>query len=351
MGNKKKSSTVFKSEKSRKITQRRRNPISRHYKFNILSIGSQGKYKYVGPPAIQFIKAPKQFSMTINIAEMIRFFYNLEKMIKSGRQIYLDMATINLIHEDAILYLISRLDYFQIEHPHGSIQGNLPINPNCRSLLLQSGFLKYVNTQMNPDINDDNIFPIHEGNSADGKIVSQVIDFVKRFIDFGEYAERFYGPIMECIINTGAHAYNKNADYSKWWMIAIPDEPRKKVHFTVLDNGFGIPNTVRKNYSEKIEKQFGKLKFMNTIIDNKLIVSGLVGELRTRTGLTHRGKGLPSIFDLTTIPHIANLRIISSHGHVLTGSNGTIVNSSNLKDKFHGTLISWDFRTAEDGNE
>lgn len=340
--------SIFKSEKAKKRTNRRRNPISRYYKKNLFSLSSISRYSPAESNQILFIRAPKNFSMTLNTEGMIRFFMNVDKKIRTGRPVYLDMANITVLHEDAILYLISRLDFYELTKLNASIQGNLPNFEPCRILLLQSGFLKYVQTNITHEAENDNIFPIHEGSSAEGPIVSDVINFVKRFIDFQDYAERFYGPIMECIINTGAHAYSRNASYSKWWMIAIPNNNNQTIHFTVLDNGYGIPNTVRKNYAEIIIRHFGKLNYLSTGIDNKLIVSGLVGEFRTRSGLDHRGKGLPSIFDLTTIPYIDNLRIISSHGYVLTGSNLTILDSVNLRNKFHGTLISWDFIKIED---
>lgn len=340
--------SFFRTEKAKKITNRRRNPISRYYKKNLFSLSSISRYYPVESNRPQFIRAPKEFSLTLNTEGMIRFFMTVDKKIRTGRPVYLDMANITVLHEDAILYLISRLDYYELININASIQGNLPNYEPCRILLLQSGFLKYVQTNITQNAENDNIFPIHEGSSADGPIVSEVINFVKRFINFKDYAERFYGPIMECIINTGAHAYSKNASYSKWWMIAIPNNNNKTIHFTVLDNGYGIPNTVRKNYAEIIMRQFGKLNYLSTGIDNKLIVSGLIGEFRTRSGLDHRGKGLPSIFELTTIPYIDNLRVISSHGYVLTGSNLTILESVNLRNKFHGTLISWDFIKIED---
>jgi hypothetical protein len=267
----------------------------------------------------------------------------MENVIKSGKSIFLDMSKISYLSEDALLYLISRLDFLNSQYPNHGVQGNFPNDISCRELIMKSRFLRYVKTKVNYDEESEDIFPIHDGLKADGVLVSDVITFVKKYIDLGEFSERFYGPIMECLINTSNHAYRTETLNSKWWMIAIPELPKRRVHFTALDNGLGIPSTVRKNYLEKLESKFGKHLITGSTIDADLIYSALLGEYRTSTKIGYRGTGLPSIFELMTIPKVKNLRIISNHGHVFASENNNDCHIYRLKNKFHGTLISWDF--------
>ena len=134
--------------------------------------------------------------------------------------------------------------------------------------------------------------------------------------------------------NTKNHAYNITRKDQKWWLISCYDEDSKKVNFTFMDNGDGIPFTLRKNI---IERFFDPLiKKQN---DGKLILSALKGEFRTRTKKHYRGTGLPKIFSYSKEKQIENLIIISNKGYVDCDSE----QSKELSRKFFGTLLSWDF--------
>lgn len=80
----------------------------------------------------------------------------------------------------------------------------------------------------------------------------------------------------ELMTNTKDHAYNNNSnlfDYS--WYIFVHYEDNK-ISYIFMDNGIGIPTSVKKNFWDKIK---------NYIIGNqyKYIETALQGKLRTET--------------------------------------------------------------------
>ena len=141
--------------------------------------------------------------------------------------------------------------------------------------------------------------------------------------------------------NTNNHAYDKSKKYKKWWLVAYYDKINSKIKFTFLDNGFGIPRTIKKSYKERINKLLeekipnGRSKTQ----DNFLVSSALEGEFRTKTGFAHRGKGLPDIADKAKKNMIQGLTIISRKAYLNVSNN----DSQELSNIFYGTLLSWEY--------
>lgn len=333
----------FRTEKAYKRVARKRN--LRYYPYSLLDSDQGGKKTYSKTKHdITIINSPENLSILQNTTQVLHFFKNLERSLNRSLNIFIDMSKIKIISEDAILYLISRLNYFKVKYPGYSIQGNLPEHENCRNLVLNSRFLNYVETQIKstPDLNE--IYPIKDGIKADPDTVTEILSFVNKHVPLTElnYA-KLYGPILECLANTKNHAYKYSAEYNRWWITAIPDKSNDKVHFTVLDNGLGIPKTVRKKISERVYKMGEYLKIRSSMVDNDLIISALMGDYRTKTGKEERGTGLPSIYEMTECQQAENLTIISNSAYILTGRNKTILDTKKLKSEFEGTLLSWDF--------
>jgi len=329
------------TEKAKKRTERRRNPYIRNFqKLSKASSSSNYEREKYENVTINF---PSSFSIWKETAKALSTFEKTEKFLKKEKSIILNMSNIEHISEDAILYLISRLHHYRHIYPKQSVQGYFPQNQVCKDLLLKSHFQKYVNSEYKCEDNQD-IFPIKDGILADGTIVDQVIEFVKDNISLEEQTAKIsYGTILECLKNTKEHAYSESNAYGKWWMIAIPDKVSRKVHFTALDNGYGIPSTVKKKFREIIKTTSSKF-VQSSNIDADLICSALEGDYqRSQTGKVYRGKGLPSVFELTQLSQIDNLRVISNYGHVLAGKNKIVMEAQTLEHKFEGTLISWDF--------
>lgn len=329
----------FRTEKARKRTEKRRNPFVRNLNNLYKAASSSGYIRE--KDFIRIVQIPEIFSIWKKPEPLLKKFKIIEDFLRKGKNIELNMTNINYISEDAILYLISRIEFYRIKYPGQSVSGTFPTNPNCRDFLVKSRFPEYVVTQVKCP-KDSTIYPIKDGRSADPLIVAEVMDYISTIIKFSEdESAKIYGAIIELLQNTKQHAYDETDLQGKWWLIAIPSTDRKKVHFTILDNGYGIPSTVKRKSLEILQSGIPIKKFG---VDATLIESALDGKFqRTRTGKSFRGQGLPTVFELTTMGQIDNLRIISNYGHVLTGPNKSILEKYTFSNKFDGTLISWDF--------
>jgi len=135
-----------------------------------------------------------------------------------------------------------------------------------------------------------------------------------------------YKMIIECMANTRNHAYTRFKGLHKWWLMASFDQRSKSVGFTFIDNGHGIPSTVRK-------KLLGDI----AAADHKLIASAMSGELRTSTRLSYRGKGLPSLLRSLRSGAIQDLSVLSMRGFV----NCTTMQGRKTSEQFQGTMITW----------
>jgi hypothetical protein len=272
--------------------------------------------------------------------KMLGFFNDLDNVVRKHKNVYLNMSEINIITEGAILYLLSRLHYYKYSESGYRISGNFPSNKECEKLLLESNFPKYVFTERKYT-EEVQIFPIIDGYDSNGEVIDNVLSFVEKHINLTEdNSFDIYGPMLECLTNSKNHAYQKmNSKFHKWWLIAIPDTKHTRVHYTCLDNGSGIPSTIKKKFRERILPPI----LIPGEKDTDFVISALRGEFRTRTNKIERGKGLPSIFRASQNSQIANLTIISNFAYVKIDHNENISIRENMLNKFKGTLISWDF--------
>lgn len=291
------------------------------------------KYNVVRESKPITLNVPQVFSLLKNRNELLLFFRKVDLYIGKGFRVFLNLAAISTLEPEALLYLLSYLDKLKKDRKGSMIMGNTPVDPRLKALLTNSGFYKYVFTG-NSLGNSNMIMDIEHGINVKPEIAKKVKDFALRHLGEVDDKKTLYPTIIECMANTLNHAYGKH-DQQDWWLMAIKDESTDCVHFTFLDNGKGIPNTVARRFLTESFKD-----------ESTLIQSALNGELRTRTGKPWRGKGLPKIYSSIKNKRISNLLVISGKGFYESKSG--IVEDSN--EKFRGTLLAWDY-TRKKNNE
>lgn len=98
-----------------------------------------------------------------------------------------------------------------------------------------------------------------------------------------------------------------------------------------MDNGLGIPTTIRKKVIEKI------LKKLEIDKEYKYIDAGVSGiQKRSQTGLSERGNGLPSIYEQYTNNKIKELTIISNRAYYSKSTK------KDLDNNLNGTIFYWE---------
>ena len=101
--------------------------------------------------------------------------------------------------------------------------------------------------------------------------------------------------------------------------------------YTFMDNGLGIPTTIKKKRSEKFKQMF------NLDQEYRYIDAAVKGiEKRSQTGLIERGNGLPSIYEQYVDNKINKLVIISNKAYY------TSEESRDLRNSLNGTIFYWE---------
>ncbi|MFA5926951.1 MAG: hypothetical protein WCT32_01235 [Patescibacteria group bacterium] len=281
--------------------------------------------------------APSVFSILNDHQHFLEFCGRIENNVNKGYSVFLDLSVVSEITLDAILYLLSLLEFFGTKRVAPSIQGNEPREEKCRMIFRDSGFYKFVKLVRGdpPRMNDD-IFSIQSGERTQGAVVLKVVEFVASKMNGPKRStEGIYETLVELMNNTNEHAYLSDSPLPKWWTAAYYNADIRKISFAFLDNGQGIPTTVRKNFAEIV------LKYLIRS-DADLIRSALEGKFkRSRTKQKNRGKGLPQIYEISNRKKIDNLKIVSNRGFI---SAVHFSQHISIKEGFRGTLFSWDFQ-------
>lgn len=263
--------------------------------------------------------------------ELISFISN-----NNGRNtIFIDSENVTEISIDALMYLLALLNNANlVKSKNVSIAGNIPRDKNAKRIFIESGFFKYVHYtgKRITSRNNDNI-QIVNGNNSDPFTARKVSDFVCERVGISpRKCDFLYIMLIELMSNTCKHAYNdSNNLFEPNWYCFI-EYSKSIITFTFMDTGEGIPATVRKNFTEKVD-------FLGIKGDDKYVVSALNGEFRSSTRQFNRGKGLPKIKDFCDDEKIQNMRIITNKADVTVLKNR--IQSYTIKTPLQGTLYYW----------
>lgn len=144
------------------------------------------------------------------------------------------------------------------------------------------------------------------------------------------------------MLNTCQHAYNEGLKQTNSWYLYVENDG-KKIKFTFLDTGQGIPSTVKKKFWERILKKS----------DSEIISSALNGDFRTNTGYKYRGKGLPKIKDCVADHNLDNFFVVSNKAicELKYINDNLEIEKKDLKNAFSGTIYYWELEIKGDKND
>lgn len=294
------------------------------------------------------LSAPKNFSLMNNLDETLQYFHRVNNAIlKCGPNttLYFDLSAIEDASPDAFMYIVALLKNNQrIQMLKIPCAGNEPIAEGPRDILNKAGFFRYVNSRrFHPIESEESQLRIYRGAQSDPLLAQKICDFVHTRTEnvIGRLeTKRLYPMFIELMNNVKQHAFGtkdkKEAAFCNWYTYA--EDIGYELRFVFLDTGKGIPETIRKNFWER-------LPLLGT--DARFIASALEGAFRTDTGDRHRGKGLPEIYDNVKKHAIQSLRILSGKGLCIVDSSGNIT-ERNLAYSFDGTMYVWTIEKREE---
>ncbi|MBQ8299700.1 MAG: hypothetical protein IJX99_07630 [Clostridia bacterium] len=288
-------------------------------------------------------EAPRNFSFKNNDEETINFFnmvlnyvkLNIKKR-KKKKGIFVDISNVENLTIDSLMYLIAVIKNLKnIYRNNYKFSGNFPSEKEVRELLLESGFLNYVKTNVEFELKPiSNNIQIRSGTNVDTDVVKDILDFIIENVGIAKNRLGIiYDMLIELMSNTKNHAYNSENIFLNSWYIFLEIKDGK-LKFSFLDIGDGIPNTVHKTLSEKLK--IGEKKN-----DSYYILSALNGEFRTSTNIKNRGKGLPGMDEYCKNEQLEKFKVISGKG-IIELNDELKYNVREAENELIGTLYYWE---------
>ena len=141
-----------------------------------------------------------------------------------------------------------------------------------------------------------------------------------------------YRTLIECMANTKKHAKRQRAVDETWWLAVFNNDATKITSFSFIDTGVGIFKSAK---IQNFTKFALKLRFCTNI---DILKDLLEGRIPSSTGLKHRGKGIPKIYNDFKDNNIHKLHIIANNVYANL-HDGIFIE---LKYPLNGTFYYWE---------
>ena len=238
------------------------------------------------------------------------------------------MEDVSEIGEGAISMFLSVID--ELTENSISIMGTKPKNIYECSKLEKSGFFKYMNGYINSKNSKSKNTILRTGGKSNTAVdLSLEIKNANETV-WGIKGRNppLRGTVFEMMRNSYDHAF-KNENNVIWHLGISHDEDNKVVKFSFVDNGRGIIKSFSEGFLGNV---------FNLFRDNTdLLETAFKDGIESRTGLSWRGKGLPTIYENYKDGYLTNLVVISND--VFIDFEREIYKKLNVP--FKGTYYFW----------
>lgn len=316
--------TNFNRQKNQlRIRQKRKNK-GRVYYQSFLS----NKILYA-PANFQILEYPKECIAFFN---KLRFDFKNLSYSRNRRQKTISLIFVQKI--DFVTLSLLKCIFNELSLNGIFVDGDKPLDKDCKLFLEESGFLTGLYTKTNKKINP---------KKSKGKMFSFTVN--KKKIDFNQllefesiaekahlikYGSEGYIDDIACVLKEmGGNCLEWSNSFNIQWQLGLY-ETENLYHFSVIDLGLGIIETInrRTNLLEKIIKPDY----------NKILLDSFNGKYGSKERYENRNNGLPLIKRLSEENLLENLSVLSNQAFINLSTSS--VHSTNLPT-FAGTLYYW----------
>ena len=298
------------------------------------------------------IMAPSVISLLDDQAhtELLQFLDRLRSTTKCRGFFLIDFSGTTRVHADGMI--LFRAELCQVVH--GGMKGSHfrckpPYNAKVKEVLQQTGIFKLLGQQVtiqprHPDVvhwrtangvraegeKSEQVLGEYEGRVAQELLSGLFVGITEAMTNICHHA------YMEPTVRTGAQQFcRKNTESGEgWWMFS--QRRNHSLHVVICDLGVGIPGSLPDRRPGLVEKL---LSFRLGDRDSKYIEFAVEDSI-SRTGETHRGKGLGQIANgLLQHSPDSELIIFSNRGcYKYTAKESA---AFDFKYSIMGTVICW----------
>jgi hypothetical protein len=223
------------------------------------------------------------------------------------------------------------------------VRGNYPSDTSANDVFRLSGFDEYFNEEATSQstavrghlVCEDRLDV--DSKRAEARLAKRLIDFASNQQNVPARLKCVYGHLVDCMTNTHEHAAT-DPGTERWWASVFVDKERGCDCFTFIDLGVGIFQSIELNRRLRLMALFSMTR-------PDIIRKVLRKEIPSSTGLSYRGRGLPSIYESLTVSHsISRLVIATNDVFGDVGTDRFTVLSTPLK----GLLLYWEVKHDRD---
>lgn len=297
-------------------------------------------------PKSHKIWAPREFDLieTDDRHHTLKFLQELrQKMLRiRGAEIVIDFSRTVKLHAAGTLLFSAELRRM-LRHTGGEVRLRcvLPENEKVSQVFEQVGIYKLfgVSGVISP-VDDDVVhWRFAHGHKVEGERYEDVLAEYDGDIS-EELQESLFKGMTEAMTNVINHAYLLPRedgcaveDRKEWWMFS--HFRNEKIGVVFCDLGAGIPRTLPLRRKEL----WARLLRFGRTTDHSAIENAVKDSI-SRTGLSHRGKGLGQIFSTVRAVEGAEVVVFSNFGVFARTKTGGTVRKA-YGDSIMGTLIHW----------
>ena len=254
----------------------------------------------------------------------------MEGIMRRGQVPRLDMRGIGLLGPDAAVVLTS-MTFDCVNRYRTQLLAVRPSDPSIESILAQTGFYDHVLVSGPKPKAEHGCMFERQSHRVDSAKARDLIHLATSEV----YGARRKAPmtfrsLLECMMNTVQHASAAHARKEDWWVSVFCDAGTAK--FAFVDNGVGIFKSVQLSRLQRLRRAFG-------LPDNPGLLREIMeGKIGSRTGLSYRGKGLPTLHGLAKAGTLKNLTIITNDVRAFVSED----RYERLTMPFRGTFYCWE---------
>ena len=276
------------------------------------------------------IKAPVKFSLICFPEEVLAFFELAKKYLDKKVEIMLDFSGIELVTPDAIAILLAKVSNVNFTN-RVRVYGNRPNNPEIDKIFKASGYYKIVGIDKSDTVHG--IIHTKRNTIVDREIAVNARKLASsKTYNSDQKLQPLYRTLIECMANTKKHAKRQKTIDETWWLAVFNNDTTKITSFSFIDTGVGIFKSAK---IQNFTKFALKLRFCTNIDILKDLIEG---KIPSSTGLKHRGKGIPKIYNDFKEKNLFRLHIIANNVYANL-EDGIFIE---LKHPLNGTFYYWE---------
>jgi hypothetical protein len=261
---------------------------------------------------------------------------NIKSHLEKGAKVNISFNETQTLLPCGTLWATAKIEYLNSKYPN-KLACTYPKNEVVHQLFQHIGLLETLGKVTRKiEINAENVKHWHY---VSGKSTDDVSKFktLLHSISLGEDTRSgLYESMSEAVTNTIHWAY-KGDQPKEWRMFAQYTDGKLTV--AICDLGMGIPCSLKEKPELK-EYLSSPINWAKNKRDTSLIEIA-VESTRSKTKLSHRGKGLKDMLELVKNGTVGGFRIFSNKGAFDYNATSKKEFGKDFKSAINGTIIQW----------